>query len=250
MTQTTLRARIRTARVRPWRYLLRRMLRPQAVEIGGVKMKIDSSRVPFSIRKAIYHADFEAKERLIAEAVLAPGDRVLEGGAGMGLVTITAARIVGDGNVASYEPTPDTYAILKENVALNAVAVDCRNRALGPKPGVMNFRVRRDLISSRGATRASGDTIEVRVDGIAEALAETRANVLILDVEGKEVEIIDACPLEQIDLIIMEIHPAITGNEAMSRMIARILNAGFVWRRDLSHEAAMTFMRMDRRGGR
>jgi FkbM family methyltransferase len=247
MTQKTLRARIRQARVRPWRYLLRRVLRPRVVSIGGVKMQIDPSRIPFSIRKALYHADFEAKERLIVETALRPGDRVLEGGAGMGLVSITAAKIAGDGNVTSYEPTPDTYALLNENIAANAVKIECRNRALGPRAGTMKFGVRRNLISSRGAARGDDDAIEVRVDGIAEALAETRANVLILDVEGKEVEIIEACPLERLELIVMEIHPGVTGHEATSRMIARMLNAGFVWRRDLSHEAAMTFMRMEAR---
>lgn len=90
-------------------------------------------------------------------------------------------------------------------------------------------------------------TIEARVDGIAEALAETGANVLILDVEGKEVEIIDACPLDRLDRIIMEIHPRIVGHDAISRMIARILDAGFVWRYDLSYEAVMAFARTDRR---
>jgi FkbM family methyltransferase len=223
---------------------MRRLLRPATIDIEGVRINARSPLMPLSLRKAIYHADHEASERLAVQAMVRPGDRVLEGGAGIGLVTISAAKIAGSGQVVSYEPGPSSYAMLKENVAMNSVEVDCRNRALGPQAGALNFHVSDNLVGSRAAVGPSDGVMNVVVDGISDALTETSSNVLILDIEGGEVDLIDACPLDRLDRIIMEIHPKIVGYERTSRMIAKIINAGLVWRHDLSHGSVMSFQRI------
>jgi FkbM family methyltransferase len=243
---TPIRERVRRARVRPWKYLIRRLLRPRIVDIDGLRVIVDPARMESRTVKGFYHGDHEAPERVIVTEVLARDDHVLEAGAGMGLISMIAARIVGAGNVVSYEPTPVTFSILEDNVRLNALPIDCRPRALGAKSGEMTLYVRDNLISSSMYAWRGGQPIAVPVDGIAKVLAETKSNVLIFDIEGAEIDVIAACPLAQVEKIVMEIHPHIVGDAAISRMYAHLFEAGFVLRFDLTHAEVVTFMREGR----
>jgi FkbM family methyltransferase len=223
-------------------------MRPRTIEIGDVRMIVDRARMRAPTIDALYHGDYETAERIIVGEALRPGDRILEGGAGMGLISLTAARIVGAGNIVSYEPTPAAYSILDENARLNDLAIERRQRALGAKAGRATFYANDNIVSSSLVAGKGGRPIEVVVDGIADALSETKANALLLDVEGAEVELIEACPLERIDKIVMEIHPDLVGDAAISRMYARLIAAGLMLRHDLAHGDVVTFMRETRAG--
>src|SRR5690606_13070940 len=60
--------------------------------------------------------------KLFRDAVR-PGMTVLDVGANVGLYTLLAARLLqGAGKVFSFEPTPDVFRILKNNVQLNGFA--------------------------------------------------------------------------------------------------------------------------------
>src|SRR6185312_247994 len=150
------------------------------------------TRINFQNGKLLYRGNYEAEDILIIRTLLKPGDCVLEGGAGMGLITMTAARIVGEKNVTSYEPVPTTYSLLSENLRTNNFKVRHINRALGTKSGKISFNAQDDLLSSSFLKReGKGRTIEVLTDDITDALSESKANVLILDVEGGEIELLN-----------------------------------------------------------
>jgi FkbM family methyltransferase len=241
--QPFLAERIRRSRVRPLKYLLRRVLRPKTVNIGGVRMIADPSRIGFRAVKSLYHGDYEAPERLIVSEAVKPGDKVLEAGAGMGLISLTLARIVGVANVVSYEPMPAAYSLLADNARLNGLTIDHRPRALAANGGSVKFYADGNVVASSLYSRSNTNLIEVEADGIAETLQAEGSNVLVLDIEGAEVELIKACPLSGIGKIVMEVHPHIVGEEATNAMIAQLKAAGFHADPALAACRVVTFLR-------
>lgn len=241
--QPSLAERIRRSRVRPLKYLLRRCLRPKTVDIGGVRMIADPSRIGFRAVKSLYHGDYEAPERLIVSEVVKPGDKVLEAGAGMGLITLTLARIVGAENVVSYEPMPAAYSLLADNARLNDFAIDHRPRALAATGGSVKFYADGNVVASSLYSRSNTNLIEVQADGIAETLRAEKSNVLVLDIEGAEIELLKACPLDGIRKIVMEVHPHIVGEEATGAMIAQLKSAGLHPDPALAAGRVMAFLR-------
>lgn len=194
--------------------------------------------------KWLYHGNYEAAERIAADVLLQRGDRVVEAGAGMGLISMTAARIVGADHIVSYEPMPLAFSILEDNLRLNELAIEVRKRALGAKSSVTPFYVQAHILSSSCLPAAQqSERIDVAVDGIADVLAETGANVLILDAEGAEVEIIKACPLAQIDKILMEVHPELVGAPAIAEIFTLLKNAGLAPQPALQAGRVMAFAR-------
>ena len=240
--------RIAAGGVRRPVYLMRRLLRPRTVDVEGVRLIVDRTRQPSSIVNWLYRAHYEGAERILAEEIVEPSDRVIDGGGGMGLIALTVARIVGSSHIVSYEPAPVAFAMLQKNVRLNGLPIECRERALGAKSGETPLYVNDNILWSSVYKDDGGRRILVPTDAIADVVKERRANVLILDVEGAEIEIVDACPLDGIDKILVEIHARLTGDAAVSRMFVRLCSAGFVWRQDLSHRSVLTFLRQGRCG--
>jgi FkbM family methyltransferase len=145
-----------------------------------------------------------------------------------------------------YEPMPLACAILDENMQLNDLSVDRRARALGTKPATRQFLAQPNILSSSWIPRDGGQMIEIAVDHVADVLAETRANVLILDAEGAEVEIIEGCPLEQIDKVVVEMHGNLVGPEAIARISDRLVAHGLIPYDELCRGRVITFLRKAR----
>ena len=206
-------------------------------------MVVDPKRTGGRAVKSLYHGDYEAPERLIAREMIRPGDKILEAGAGMGLVSLTMARIVGAENVVSYEPMPAAYSLLVDNALLNDLAIDHRPRALSVTNGSVKLYIDANVVASSLYARANSTSIEVDSDGIVETLQTTGANALVLDVEGSEVELIKSSPLTGVEKIIMEIHPHIVGEPAINAMLEHLSVSGFRRNAPLSHGRVLTFLR-------
>src|SRR5690606_6452705 len=122
-----------------------------------------------------------------------------------GVVTLTAARIVGAANVISFEPNPAAAAVARENLAANELPVRLVESAVGAAAGTVSLHVPGWLGASvRWAGR--GPSGEVDVVPIREIVEHFRSNVLLLDGEGMEDEILPACPMQGLDKLIVEFH--------------------------------------------
>lgn len=131
--------------------------------------------------------------RLFCESVK-PGMVVVDIGANFGMYTLFAARLVGpEGKVYSFEPTPRTFAILKDNIQVNGLLetgrVDLRRVALTDRRGSARLAVYRG--NSGHNTLFPGDRdaelIEVETISLDDALVDVaRVDVIKMDAEGAE----------------------------------------------------------------
>jgi FkbM family methyltransferase len=118
---------------------------------------------------------------------LRAGDTVVDVGANVGSLTLTAASVVGSaGHVYAVEAHPRTFGYLRGNLAHNAAAnVTPFNTALGKESGTLHFSDLRDDDINRVAEEGGGITVPVaRADELP--VREGRVALLKVDVEGYE----------------------------------------------------------------
>lgn len=207
------------------------------VHIDGLAIAIDRRSYGERICAAIEGGRYELHERELVKRHLECGDRVIDIGTAIGVVAMTAARVVGPDRVLAFDANHEILLDAGENFARNALgAIATRFGALKNKrqfaPGeVVDFivfdafwasRLRRPADDS-GATRA----IKTPTYCLEDEIAAHRANVLLCDIEGGEVDLFMWADLTGISLIIVETHRQFVGDEATVALVDKIMGDGF-----------------------
>ena len=144
-----------------------------------------------------------------------PGDVVVDAGAHIGAFTEIASRLVGPtGCVYAFEPHPDNFALLRENVAdlSNVVAF---NVALGEARG----RTRMPYLEmNTGAVRSGEGPFEVQVVRLDDVVPS--ADFLKVDVEGDEVSLLRGARgiLKHKPMIAMEVNEMAGARRIVERL--------------------------------
>ena len=199
------------------------------VTIDGITMRIDERMSEFNIRKLIEGRHTLHERRLLART-LEPDDVVMELGGGIGMVAIACAKATGPGRVFSYEPNPVLESLARDNYSLNGVEPQLRMCMLGPEAGRREFHVsERFSRSSIYDTDGRGTTvIEVPVLSFNEEVTRIRPTVLIVDIQGGEVELFKYADLDTVRKLLLETHAKITGTDAAEAIGGRLREMGFV----------------------
>lgn len=223
----------------------RRLLLSKALEVGlrlkgrghaveGETFWGDKMRLVFPevVSLAIYRYGFfdEATTRFFLHHVK-PGMTVFDVGAHFGYFTLLASRLVGQaGAVHSFEPTPDSYAVLERNargranVRLNHFAVDATPGTLeffdyGPRFSAFNS-LGAPRLSEKDAARLRPRKLRVSSVSLDEyTVGLYRPGLVKIDAEGTEFRIllgmerlIDSCrpavALEVGDFDVTEVPPS------------------------------------------
>lgn len=163
----------------------------------GFKMQIDPVNDKGVERSIFYTGTYEAGVLRIFDKILKPGDKVLDVGANIGLMTLFAANRIGsNGEVHSFEPEPDTFTILSKNVLLNKKRnIRLNNVALGAeeKEGIIypNFDVNRGASSIVKKDTTVGKPIKiVTLDQYLQQKNLSKISLIKIDIEGYELEML------------------------------------------------------------
>lgn len=221
---------------------------------GDLRIFVDDARYSPPIIRSLEDGGYEAPERRILYSALAPGDRVLEIGTAVGVLSMTAASIVGAENVVTHEANPQILADARRNFGANGfeairsfnVVLQCQ-RAMAHGPKTMPFAISRDFWASRlGATIDDPDIVEV-VDiptaSLEAAIREHGANVLVCDIEGGEADLLLDADLTSISTIIIETHYWAVGRRRISDLVRKFILDGFDIDLDLSGNHVSCFRR-------
>ncbi len=162
--------------------------------------------------------------------VIGPGWVVVDIGAGIGEFTILAAHDAA--RVVAFEPSPASFALLRENLALNGVtSVDAIEAAVGATSGTVSIDVDGDPLTARSGTATSGGVM-VRSFSLADAMTEAgieRVDLLKLDCEGAEYDILRGAGkdvLARVERIVMEYHDLDDAHERES-LVRSLKDAGY-----------------------
>lgn len=162
----------------------------------------------------IYDQEYERPEITGLSRTIRPGDRILELGAGLGIISALAARAAGSqGRVLAYEANAalldDTLAFF---VANQITTVDLVNAVLVPEANPAPRRLHlagsfaeSSLLGAQG--RDPQGEVAVKAECLSEVLASFRPDVLICDIEGAEAELLSALPPSTLRVAVVEMHP-------------------------------------------
>lgn len=151
---------------------------------------------------------------------LGEGWTILDIGAGIGDFTLFAAAGHPRNTVYAFEPFPQSFELLEENLRFNRVAtVQAFQQAIGGQSGELALDLSGDeplQIQSRAATSQAAQTLTVPCLSLADAFSHLtleRCDLLKLDCEGAEYDILFNAPddvLRRVDRIVMEYHDGVT----------------------------------------
>lgn len=209
-----------------YRWLLWRQ--PKVYTYGGVRIHSDKDRLPTEVQKLIFKDRYENAERDLAKSVIRAGDRVLEIGCGIGLVSLVTAKIAGEGNVRSYEANPRMEQVIRDNYALNNMTPDLHMKAVTPDGGKVSFFQSDNILSSSVFDRdRAGQTVEVDAIAFADAIKDFSPTVVVMDIEGAETDVLPSDEMPGVKHLIVEIHPHIVGQDAINAMETKLAASGF-----------------------
>lgn len=201
--------------------------------IYGLELDLDDRALPEPVKRGLVKGWYERDEVEIIRTCLKPGDRVLELGAGLGVTTMIAAGIVGAGAIKAFEANPAMIPVFEKNAADNGFVIAIENRVLYPRASADRHASVLVDISGHfwGASILDAGSPETSVEAptgvIEEELAAHQANVLLMDIEGLEVEILEKADLSSVEKLIFEIHYARAGRARTDNSVLGLISQGF-----------------------
>ena len=218
------------------------------VRYRGLKIPIANPPISRKIFKQLVRQSYEVPELAAIFGLLRDGDRMLELGTGLGVVSGLASRFRKDVVVRSYEGNPDLISFISNMHLLNAIEkIDLRNEILLPNPTTMavEFLTHRSFAESSIVEHgAIVQRVQVPCRDINSVLAEFRPDLFVCDIEGGESRVFDGIQLQGIRAVVIELHPAVIDRLAIKRVYDCCAAAGLYPRVELSSATVVAFERV------
>ncbi|MFD1156678.1 FkbM family methyltransferase [Roseovarius aestuarii] len=207
------------------------------LETHGIKVPFVSDVISPRMEQVIGKGRYEASEIKLLRKILRPRDRVLELGAGVGVVSTAAALVTGPEKVIVVEANPNLIPIIHETHKLNGVeGVEILNGVgVGaPVGGEATFYLREDFWASsleKPHERETGTITPVSVSQIdLNAIFEKhRPSVFVLDIEGGELDLLPTLDLSSCRSVVIELHPKVYQLEGIARCFDALRTKGFAY---------------------
>jgi FkbM family methyltransferase len=173
---------------------------------------------------------YERAELAALRAKLRPDDVVMELGAGIGVLSAYCARVVGSSSVFTFEANPALEAPIRALYRDNGVSPTLEICMLGDRHGEERLYVHDAFwTSSTAASRASASTVTVPVRPFEEARRSVSPTLLIVDIEGGELDLLPALRLDGVRTVVLELHPDVTGEDGCAAVLDAVEAWGFAF---------------------
>lgn len=200
--------------------------------VNGIKLPIDRSILSPYMELTLAAGRYERRERELANRIIRNGDVVLELGAGLGFIGACLRRYSGAGKIISIEANPRLIPYIRRVHSLNGIEeVEVLHGVVVPDrgaPATIPFYCRRDFwASSLDGTTPFEREVEVTSFVLSDILANHQPDVLVMDIEGGELELLAAPDLGTVRALVIETHPGAYGASGLGGLEANIARLGF-----------------------
>ncbi|MEM1314095.1 MAG: FkbM family methyltransferase [Pseudomonadota bacterium] len=227
------------------------MRRRAPLEVHGVKLPREALDLSPAIARAISRGRYERHEVELMRAILVQGDRLLEIGGGLGVVSAAAALTGKPAAIHTYEAHPDMPALIAKTHAANDLSgrVEVTHGAVvgDGAPAEVTFNVRRAFWASSTRSPPKGRrsrVVSVKAFPINDLVARHKPTVISMDVEGSELDILPGATLEGVRHVVMELHQNVTGGRGVKAVFDAMSAADFHYDPKFSEGAVVTFTRV------
>jgi FkbM family methyltransferase len=201
-------------------------------------VELDHCRFPLaelpntSMKLELLSGRYEKPEREAVQHYLQPHWGVIELGGCIGVVSCITNKLLD--NPAKHlvlEANPLVLPFLKSNRDANACAFEIVDKALAYGSDTVTFNPLSDFWGNSLYHAGEERPVTVKTTSLANLLQERDFDkfALICDIEGQEYELIsrEAETIRRAELIVLEVHPHILGNEKVEFLLATLKNLGF-----------------------
>ncbi|MBA4774700.1 MULTISPECIES: FkbM family methyltransferase [Agrobacterium] len=204
----------------------------EILDVHGIALPLSSDEVSPVIWQALTDGSYEAKEARSVLKAIKPGDRVLELGSGIGIITSIIAGIE-DVSVWAFEANPSTAALAERVIKAN-----CRGNVVfsqglltADEPSSYPFYVRRDLwMSSMDENQGPYEKrIEISSANIDEFIASRGITALVMDIEGAERDLLGRADLSGVERIFVELHDHLYGLAGVRDIMQALTAKGYAY---------------------
>jgi len=192
------------------------------LKFNGLLVPVAGDHISLQIWKTLWKQCYEGPEILAVNQLVKPGDKILEMGSGIGVVSAIASKISPDIQIEAYEANPSLIKFIQhlhklndiENVHVNNAILLPTNKETSRK---LNLRTHFTESSILDAIE-SEQSVEIPVKDFRKVLKDFRPDVLICDIEGGEEELFNGIDLSGFRAIILEIHPHLISRKTIKRI--------------------------------
>ncbi|UWQ08846.1 FkbM family methyltransferase [Aliiroseovarius crassostreae] len=230
-----------------------------SVEVGNSKdvaaecfgTKVPMSRFLHEKRiERINKGRYEGEEIKGSLAVVQQGDTVLEIGIGLGVVGGVIATNCAPAAVHAYEANPELIDTINDLYVLNGIEdrISVHNQVLltgDDRPDTIPFYLHNSFLGSSlvGEDNEKRRRVDVPTRDFDTTASEIGANVLVMDIEGGELDLLRGADLSRFRAVVVEFHPKVYGVEGMQECKKILTGAGFVKQEDVSTRTVWTCVR-------
>jgi FkbM family methyltransferase len=204
-----------------------------------------NENTPAFLLKILANGTYEQAETALIKQFITSEDRVLELGAGIGYMGVLAMTHCKPASYIAYEANPALIPLIKQNMESNKVQFDVRNAILLNHEKDQIFYVTPVFLGSSLIQPRSGtyETVMIPSHNKHVVIEELKPTALIVDIEGGEDEFFNELDLNSVNKIIMEIHPAVLDDVALSKLYGQLISAGFLLHFNASSKVVLYWYR-------
>ena len=223
-------------------------------EVAAHCLGVDVPPSPFLNEKRIERinaAQYEGQEIAGALAVVRKGDRVLELGAGLGIVGAVVAKNRKPAKMMSFEANPELIPHIRALYELNGLKtkIALHNKVLissPERPVTMSFHIHNSYLGSSLGGQG-GRRVDVPTASYEDVRKSLKPDVMIMDIEGGELAFLEHADLSGVRAMVIEFHPKAYGVSGMRRCKNILRDAGFIRADDLSTRMVWVAQKADRK---
>lgn len=215
----------------------------------NVLLSIDDQIATSKIINEIESGGYEQREMMFTTRLANPSNRILELGAGLGFISTVICKNMSPKHYTAVEADERLIPHIKRTHHINNINnVNVINGAFISKPnqlkqGFVNFEVSQNFWGSSIKKTGSDiiKTTKVSTYDISEFIKNNSINLLILDIEGGELDLFKHMRFTSLKRIIMEIHPKVLGKKGIYEIFQILSRKKFSYNTNNSCGSVVTF---------
>ncbi|MEL6914874.1 MAG: FkbM family methyltransferase [Pseudomonadota bacterium] len=204
--------------------------------------------MPVPVLVALSRDDYEVPELEAGTALLRSGDRMLELGTGLGIVSGILAKRFPDCQFRTYEANASLLPHIRTLHTANGIEnVDVHNAMLEPEPAEQTRPFYMHPYFTEGSiieTERSFEAADVPVLDLNAVIGEFDPTAIMCDIEGAEGIVIPKADLSRVRALILELHPKVLSRPSIKAIFDACSAHGLYPRVEHSSKQVVAFERV------